>query len=187
LIIAIDAPLAFPRAFRGLINGTISDIPVTGAEIENTLAYRSCERRVAERYGKKPLSAPFDKLGNNATLAIAVANKLSKDGFHVVPQEAVASERSVIEVYPALAKTGLDSATPAIPALHHFLPSSVRVGTDQYDAAICALLGILYGGGGPALGLPTLENFADDFPDLDEGWIFSLPPDFVDGGRSTAS
>ncbi|MEO1203459.1 MAG: DUF429 domain-containing protein, partial [Pseudomonadota bacterium] len=61
-VVAIDSPLAFPRALRRLMDGEGNPLP-TASEIENTLAYRDCDRRVAQDYGKKPLSAAFDRLG----------------------------------------------------------------------------------------------------------------------------
>ena len=109
LAVAIDAPLAFPNKFRNLLSGKalVQTVPVT--EIENRLAYRDCERWVEKQFGKKPLSATFDKLGNNASLAI---------------------------------------------------------------------LALVFLGGGSRLGLPDVVQFPDG-ADPEEGWIFTLPPDFM--------
>ncbi|MCV5480433.1 hypothetical protein OFN48_34325, partial [Escherichia coli] len=70
LALGIDAPLAFPRALRDLLNGQPHSCAVPEREIDNPYAYRDCERWLYQQYGKKPLSATFDRLGNNATLAL---------------------------------------------------------------------------------------------------------------------
>ena len=70
LALGIDAPLAFPRALADLLAGWGSGFPVPQREIDNPYAYRDCERWLYQHYGKKPLSATFDRLGNNATLAL---------------------------------------------------------------------------------------------------------------------
>ena len=68
LAFGIDAPLAFPRALRDLLNGQPHSCAAPEREIDNPYAYRDCERWLYQQYGKKPLSATFDRLGNNATL-----------------------------------------------------------------------------------------------------------------------
>jgi len=175
LSIAIDAPLSFPNDFRSLLDGKWAGQVVPSKEIENRLAYRACERWVKREFNKKPLSAPFDKLGNNATLAMSVAGQLQREGFMLVPQATKHAVRAVIEVYPGLVKTGLKKVAPVIPELERHIPRELEVGTDRYDAAICALLALLFLGGGAELGLPDLEPFPDD-ADPEEGWIFALPP-----------
>ena len=75
--LAIDAPLAFPRAFHGLLQGKLATEQVPEDEMTNPYAYRDCERWLHEQYGKKPMSASFDKLGNNATLAAVYNSTLT--------------------------------------------------------------------------------------------------------------
>jgi hypothetical protein len=70
LVMAIDAPLGFPVAFSELLAGrSTPSVDPTSAEIDNPLAYRETDRHIYRTFGKKPLSASFDKLGNNATVA----------------------------------------------------------------------------------------------------------------------
>ncbi len=178
--IAIDAPLSLPKALGNLIAGHPERQQVPAKEIDNRLAYRDCERWIESKFGKKPLSAPFDKLGNNATLAISVSQQLEREGFTLVPQSALASDRALIEVYPALAKAGPQKTDPAVSVLGRHLPTEIETGTDQYDAAISALLGLIYLGAGPEMSLPELIPFPKS-ADPQEGWIFALPPGLGQG------
>ncbi len=181
LVVAIDAPLAFSNEFKSLLNGKASIQTVPKTEIENRLAYRDCERWVKKKFGKKPLSASFDKLGNNASLAMSAASALQKEGFAIVPQSAKQADRAVIEVYPGLVKSGPRKIDPATPQLALHLPKHLKQGTDQYDAAICAIVGLVFLGGGRRLDLPDLVPFPTD-ANRGEGWIFTLPPDFLKHG-----
>ena len=147
-------------------------------EIENPFAYRDCERWVHQEFGKKPLSAAFDKLGNNATLAITVARALRKEGFSLLPQDANTAEKAVIEVYPAIVKRGAKKIDRAIGALEKHIPHELEPGTDIYDAAICALIGAIHAGWGADHGLPALTSIPDGY-DPKEGWIYSLPAEYV--------
>lgn len=178
IVVAMDGPLAFPRAFRHIVSGNVEHYPVPEQEIENPLAYRDCERWVANEFGKKPLSAPFDKLGNNATLAISVASQMARERFKIVPQHGSHADRAVIEVYPAVVKTGPTKKDRAVSKLARHLPEGMNPGTDHYDAAICAVLGLVYHGAGDTLGLPDLVPFPPD-GNPDEGWIFTFPGDFI--------
>lgn len=179
--VAIDAPLAFSDGFRNHLLARASIPSPPTREIESLLAYRECERWVAAEFWK-PLSAAFDKLGNNATLAIAVSRRLQAAGYGVVPFETGPFTHEVIEVYPGIVKEAKRTAAAAIPPVHALLPEHVEQGTDRYDAAICGLLGLLHAVGGSPFGLPNLVGPPDDFPRTDsEGGIYGLPADFVLG------
>jgi predicted nuclease with RNAse H fold len=178
VIVAIDAPLAFPLEFRALLNGHWSLVNPPKSEINNPFAYRACERWIYDEYGKRPLSASFDKLGNNAALAMSVASALRREEFSVVPQDGRLTRKSIIEVYPALAKVGMKRRNPAIPSLATMLPSELQPGTDIYDAAICALLGAVQMGWGREHGIPELVQPREGF-DASEGWIYSLPSSYL--------
>ena len=178
IVLAIDAPLAFSSDFRALVNDESRLIEPPKSEIENPLAYRACERWVKEQFNKKPLSASFDKLGNNASLAISFSRWLTSEGFSLVPQDGTTSTRAIIEVYPGLTKMDMGRSYPAIPPLAQRIPTQFEPGTDIYDAAICALLGAIYSGWGRGLNIPELMQPVDGFDNV-EGWIFCLPPDYV--------
>ena len=180
VVIGIDAPLGFPQTFAQLVAGGQVTLEGQTKEIDSPLAYRECERIVHRTYGKKPLSAVFDKLGNNATVGIVHARRWrDTHGFRVLPfQEGGNGNRMIIEVYPALVKRG-PSATPGIAKL---LPSQLMVGTDEYDAAICSVLALSHGLAGRDPELPTLNGPS---PEMDaskvqsEGWIYAPPSEWV--------
>lgn len=178
VVIGIDASLAFPRGFIDLLNHTDSEFVPSATEMDNPLAYRDCERWIYQTHGKKPLSASFDKLGNGATLAMAVCNGLRKEGFSVIPQDADQASRSVIEVYPAIVKSEARRASAAIDIIHQLIPDDLALGSDQYDAAICAIVAAVFAGAGPRLGLPDLVGFDPHF-ERAEGWVYSFAPEFL--------
>lgn len=178
VVLAIDAPLAFPQALTRLLTDSNAVFEVASSEISNPLAYRDCERWIYKQYGKKPLSASFDKLGNGATLAISMAHALKRSGFELMPQYRGNTTRSIIEVYPGLHKMQHRRNALAIPPLHRHIPEDIMPGTDQYDAAICAILGAVYAGCGSQLGLPGLVDLQQGY-DPQSGWVYSLPVEFV--------
>ena len=136
VVVAIDSPLAFPAALKRLIDGEGGFLP-TATELANPLAYRDCDRRVAQTYGKKPLSAAFDRLGNTASLAMALCHSLRGLGFRVVPQDADRAEKAVVEVYPGIHKRGPRRDAAAIEPLARWM-------------RVSALFSVLY-----SLGLAT--------------------------------
>lgn len=183
VVLAIDAPLGFPRAFRQLVAsawGANVDA-IADAEIDDPFAYRECDRYIASKYGKRPLSASFDRLGNNATVAQALlARWRSELGLRVLPFDEHDPDRPVaIEVYPALSKeqprTRARSASR--PWADHFPSPPPSLGSDEYDACLCALLGLAFDPLGIELGLPRLVDppTALQSSARNEGWIFAPP------------
>lgn len=168
LALGIDAPLAFPRALHDLLNGHPHPCAVPEREIDNPYAYRDCERWLHQQYNKKPLSATFDRLGNNATLALSMLPRLAD--LQLVPKVQERARRAVLEVYPALAKVG-GKNSPAWPGLAALLPADLVVGTDRYDASLCALMALQYAAEGKVTALPALVPPADEMA-LDEGWVY---------------
>ena len=116
----------------------------------------------------RALGATFDRLGNNATLALSMLPRLG--GLQLVPRLAPHAERAVLEVYPALAKVA-GKASPARAEIAASLPADVVAGTDRYDAALCALMALQYAAGGAVTSLPDLVSVPPDVP-LDEGWVY---------------
>lgn len=168
LALGIDAPLAFPRALGELLAGRGAECAVPQREIDNPYAYRDCERWLHQQYGKKPLSATFDRLGNNATLALSMLPRLAD--LQLVPTRVPEADRAVLEVYPALAKVaGKASVARGEIAVH--LPTDLVPGTDPYDAALCALMALQYAAKGTVSLLPPLLGAPEGFP-LDEGWVY---------------
>jgi hypothetical protein len=103
LALGIDAPLAFPRALADLLAGRATECAVPQREIDNPYAYRDCERWLIGNMARSR-SATFDRLGNNATLALAMLPRLAD--LQLVPKQQPQADRAVLEVYPALAKVG---------------------------------------------------------------------------------
>jgi predicted nuclease with RNAse H fold len=193
VVIGIDAPLGWPAEFVRLVKGSSQQtdpyLPKRRGEIGNRLAYRHTDRVVHCRFRKKPLSAAFDKLGNNATKAITLCHLLRRNsGAVIVPQEEDAGQPVVIcEAYPALWKEGgardgalLASAAEALARVH--MPA---LGTDEADAVLCALTAACYDNQTRGLGreLPALWFPGDEPTGVDgepdeagivrqEGWIY---------------
>lgn len=187
LVMAIDAPLGFPLAFSELLaqRSTPSFDP-SGPEIENPLAYRESDRHIYRTFRKKPLSGSFDKLGNNATVAMVHTRRLSIAGqLRVAPfDEPQSGIPTAIEVYPALLKrkqrTGDIFAAECLPTVHALLPRGVSDGTDECDACLCALLALAYGHRGQVVGLPTMQGPTGAIVDIKrEGWIFYSASDWA--------
>ena len=175
LIMAIDAPLGFPEAFRKLVVNEREFLCRTEREIDNPLAYRYTEQHIYEALGKKPLSATFDKLGNNSTVAIYHMQKWRDEyGYTAYPfDNDQDDDKAIIEVYPALLK---NSAGEVDSAIKKCLPKGIREGTDAYDACICAFLAVLYAAQGrfrnfSSLVAPPPKKLAVN----NEGWIYYLP------------
>ncbi|MCZ7679161.1 MAG: DUF429 domain-containing protein [Sandaracinaceae bacterium] len=185
VVLAIDAPLGFPRAFGELLAGRPPKDPNPSREIDSTLAHRSCDRWVYEKHGKKPLSASFDKLGNNATVAMVVTGRLRAErAFRALPFDAPQPGcPELIEVYPALVKRDGHALAP----LARWLPREIEPGTDEHDAAICAVLGLAHACAGAEPDLPELvPPPADLLEDArDEGWIYSPAPEWIARAAST--
>ncbi|MCH7372457.1 MULTISPECIES: DUF429 domain-containing protein [Aeromonas] len=173
LALGIDAPLAFPRALAELLAGRGAPCAVPQREIDNPYAYRDCERWLHQQYGKKPLSATFDRLGNNATLALSMLPRLAD--LQLVPTRVPQAERAVLEVYPALAKVA-GKTSMARREIAGQLPPDVTPGTDRYDAALCALMALQYAARDAVTSLPSLVSAPADFP-LDEGWVYHFARD----------
>ena len=67
---------------------------------------------------------------------------------------------------------------PAIEPVHQLIPDDIVIGTDQYDAAICAIMAAVYAGSSSQLQLPNIVPFQQGF-NRSEGWIYGLPADYV--------
>lgn len=87
IVIAVDAPLGLPRAFKNFINDPNLIEKRPNREIDNPLAYRKTEQHIYRSFCKKPLSAPFGRLGTSMTVAMVHARHWAKSGFFVVPQQ----------------------------------------------------------------------------------------------------
>jgi len=168
VVIGIDAPLGWPVAFKDLPCGPAQFPGLPNRQIKNRFAYRETERYIHRHYNKIALSAPFDKLGNNATVAVAYAQEWVRQGYHLLPQQGqVLTRRTIIEVYPALEKSRNPIGNDIVKnALVHVPPA-------PYDAEICALLALSMADQESKTGLPRLVSPVGDATVLQqEGWIY---------------
>lgn len=181
VVLAIDAPLGFPTEFSDLLAGrTPGPFAPDGREINNRLAYRETDRHVFTTFNKKPLSASFDKLGNNATVAMVHTRRLRQQNELRVPpfDEPDDSIATGIEVYPALVKQkrkrGDTEPLPCNASVNELLPPGSQPGSDECDACICALMALAYGHAGRIPGLPRIEPVPPPLTETirREGWIY---------------
>jgi len=172
IVIGIDAPLGSPRKYKEMINGIISEILKPEKEIFSSFAYRECERHIYQTFKKKPLSAPFDKIGNNLTLALYQAHFWNKEyGFNIHPQnQGTDDKRMMIEVYPALAK--MEATYKHIKIfIEHFKDS---VNDDEWDALICSLIATIHGAEKSFINHIKTVLPPNDKIIKEEGWIYYL-------------
>jgi len=176
VIIAVDAPLTFPAEFKKFLNDNQYFLSRPSKEIYNPLAYRKTDRYIYEKFKKKPLSAVFDRLGTNATVAIAHLRKWRQEyGFSLLPVQKNRPNRIIIEVYPALLKNS--KAAPAFKPIKSLLPEDLSPNTNAYDSALCAIMGLAYKKEVNIKGLPELVKVPqDDEQAKKEGWIYHFPP-----------
>jgi hypothetical protein len=122
------------------------------------------------------MSASFDKLGNNATLAITLTALLQQQGFSLLPQQQETAELAMLEAYPAMMKQQFRSTAPATAAFSPLLPAELQPGNDSYDAALCALMALAHASEGRCSLLPPLVMPPAGLP-RDEGWIYHFEPE----------
>lgn len=191
-VIGIDAPLGWPDEFARHVATPLSRAPTywprEPGEIGNRLAYRCCDRVVHERCGKKPMSAVFDRLGNNATKALTACRMLAAAHKALVsPQQGLTGRVILIEAYPALWKQGAAKAGKPVDAAAAALSECAMpaAGSDELDALLAALSAACYDNQVRelGLGLPALHMPDDVQPDgagkvipretiCREGWIY---------------
>jgi hypothetical protein len=190
-VLAVDAPLGFPERFRALVGSWPSpkdsdELMVTrpAREIDNPHAYRATDRHIFEHFSsgaagqKKPLSATFDRLGNNATVALEHAQFWrQKHSVAVLPFDSPSGAHTIVfEAYPALVKARLNAKDAGLdPAFaSHFPqpPADLVPGSDELDALICSLFAVCLAADG-AQGIPRLVGPPDrhEAPHQ-EGWIY---------------
>ena len=184
LVLGIDAPLTFPKKFINFLNDEKKYITKPELEIFNPLAFRATDRYIYRQYGKKPLSATFDRLGNNATVAMShIRYWQEKLDIEVNNLQFNKKSVNVIETYPALLKPG--KYKKAFPKIHKLIPEQINKGTDNYDAALCALMALQFGFNNNYDGLPSLV-YPPQKKQIykDEGWIYHFALDNLKRVRS---
>lgn len=180
VVIAIDAPLGFPSAFTGLLNGTAGTVDLGMEMIHNRYAFRETDRNIAGRF-KMPLSASFDKLGNNATVAMHHVQGWRQQSLRVLPFDEDDGVSDIgIEVYPAIVCDAPGGERPAWLQQILDLAKELERGSDTQDALVCAALALAYHSQG-SHGFPRMVGPDRELP-AGEGWIYT--PESV-GWRGT--
>lgn len=171
MVIGIDAPLGFPNGYIDFINGNniIKHKPIF--EIKSELAYRETERHIYDVFSKKPLSAPFDKIGNNATVAISHVRAWVENYNFILQPSHTMGTNSIIEVYPALIKDN----NAYFNMFNELIPQEINRKSDAFDSAICAIMAIKYLVGEELLNIAKAVSPKDIDSYIDEGWIYYLP------------
>ncbi|AOG04114.1 DUF429 domain-containing protein [Bosea sp. RAC05] len=160
VVIAIDAPLAFPNALLSLLAGHTYQRQI-GNSAANPYLYRFTERRLAEP-SSTPLSVVKDMIGSQSTKAIHALRR-----FTPIQQATGVwhdgGALRIIETYPAACRRRfMDGGNSSV--------DGVAGHDDIVDAGLCAWVASTF------MHSPAeLEGPTDDAPP-DEGWIW-LPHD----------
>ncbi|WP_428515475.1 hypothetical protein [Roseovarius sp.] len=125
VVLAIDAPLGFPAAFRTLLLSEPMSGEI-GTSAKNEYLYRLTERRLFSE-GVQPLSAIKDMIGSQATKAMHVVAKFAPKS-NEVGVWTDGGNFTVIETYPALCRDRLG----------HTKPDLFGREADIADARVCA-------------------------------------------------
>lgn len=171
VVLAIDTPLGFSRAFLSLA-GELRPAGPVGGHADNPYLHRLTERHLM-RHGLRPLSPLKDMIGSQATKGMHVLARFAPRIGSCGVWTAGAGTLTVIETYPAGCRRSrhlhaLRSGMPAMP------------GPDEEDALLCALVAWLY-----AFRRGRLAPPPGDAPER-EGWIW-LPRDALGGGRGSGT
>jgi predicted nuclease with RNAse H fold len=142
--IAIDSPLAWPKAMVSLLGGdAVPDVP---SEFEkNPYLFRAQERALFfKRRG--PLSPVKDMIGSQSTKAI---HFLIRSGVEERTPGIWSSDSvTAIEAYPSPSKKVKDVSASAERLLERYLKANMSRGTtwknDSRDAIVCALVALLH-------------------------------------------
>jgi hypothetical protein len=183
VIVAIDAPLGVPQAFRELIVNHRPYERVEKEAINNRYLYRETERYLNITNGEiKPLSLVMHQIGSQCTKAIDLLNRLNlrPSGFTWVDNEGSVDTRfRALETYPAAAEKRRPSLLHDLRLrgdgesyeglLNKPIDKDNRIG-DRRDALICAVIAAMWDQAG------ELEEPNASICDLhlveQEGWIW---------------
>lgn len=184
-LIAIDAPLGWPRAM-GDIQHHLAGQRIAGEA--NQFFRRLTDRRVKERTGKLPLDVGADRIARAAFQALRVLDTLAARSGKPVrlawsPADVEPGYLNVVEVYPAatlqvigLPSSGykkndqleqrkiiVDGMHGILSGIHHLIDQS----DDMFDAALCLLAGRDF-----LLGHASPPQFDEMPAAAKEGWIW---------------
>ena len=179
LVVAIDSPFGFPKAFTNLIADDKYTSTDVGDKIyDNMYAFRETDKNIIEKLGKKPISPSFDKLTNNVTLTINMLRILKRNHFVISPWDSpsLKDAKIVIEVYPGVFKCEKEKSLKLLIKMiqqiqidnkesqifledleSYYYRDIADDKSDEADSFICSLLGMCFALKGE-LGLPILQE-----------------------------
>lgn len=161
--IAIDAPLAFPKALVWLIERGKPLDHVGNKSAENPYLFRFTERRLASAGIIRPLSPIKDMIGSQATKAMHLISRFNLQQIEL----GVWSDNdclTVIETYPSLCRVRLNGTQDKQ------TPKKKGAEADISDARICAQIARKH-----QLRPESLEPPPQNAPEA-EGWIWGPLP-----------
>ena len=174
VLIALDAPLGWPRALGESLHGHRAGAPI-GAN-SNQLFRRAADALIKQHLGKLPLEVGANFIARTAASALVLLDCIRRETGRAIPLAWAPDESEpwrVIEVYPAA--TRIAHAAPdvggSLNGMAGLLDCSavtpaVRASKDAADACVCALAAADFLQG-RAIG-PTDTETA-----LIEGWIWA--------------
>lgn len=193
IIMAIDAPLGWPKDFKRLIsrvkNNVIKEMPKV-IRYNSNLYFRLTERFIKQKFREiTPKSAPGDTLGSAAIKAAILINMLNSMYCIYCPpfdRNFCYNKRSftIIEVYPSASKESADFKKLNDPDTNNQMSNLNK--SDIADAKHCAMTAVCYA---KTIGLIDDTEYPDVYtPDdaksmgysmdliRNEGWIFAPKP-----------
>lgn len=163
IVVAIDTPLGFPKAFQDLVHSLIPVKEVPSNYSHNPYLYRQTERWLFEN-GYAPLSAIKDMIGSQSTKGLHLLAKLGLKSVECGVWNV--GTVTAIEAYPSPSK-GSQFLSNVYANL-----GKTFVTDDRVDAVFCALIAWLFATNRSMLSEPV------DCPPDGEGWIW-VPRDVM--------
>jgi len=173
-LIALDAPLGWPRALGALLSTHKAGFPIQHAA--DKLFRRATDMSIKHRLGKQPLEVGANFIARTAVAALRLLDQIRQSTGRPVPLAWSREENEkwrAIEVYPAATRIGHSAPDigGSLEGLGELLDCSAVLpalmqSKDAVDAAVCALAA-----GDFILGraIPPLDHETA----LVEGWIWA--------------
>lgn len=177
VLIALDAPLGWPRALGAALQGHVAGAAL-GKE-PHELFRRATDDEIKFRLGKRPLDVGADRIARTAAAALRLLDCLRRETGRPIPLAWTPDEDATwraIEVYPAATRIAHGAADQggSLAGLDDLLDCSavepsVLAREDAVDACVCVLAAADFLRG-RAVSPPNLETA------LLEGWIWVPGP-----------
>ena len=176
-LIALDAPLGWPRALGAGLQGHTAGEPLDSEA--NALFRRATDEEIKVRLGKRPLDVGADRIARTAVAALALLSTLRRETGRLIPLAWAADEQATwraIEVYPASTRIAHGAADQggSLEGLREKLDCAAvepefLASKDAVDACVCVLAAADF-----LLGRAVAPS--DPETALVEGWIWAPGP-----------